>query len=350
MSLVIQCVDISEASPKIKDFFLTFLEIKDKTGEGLFGTLQDVLVDLGLSIDDIRGQGYDNGSNMKVKPFSQTHWESRINSIKAIRFQAPKIREALFYLADNNDNPRTRSEAESLAMSDIHGIGNLEFNYRETGFKAAKREAERIASEMGIDHVFSKKEKCPTKRKQFHGEEPDKVGEDVVVTPEEDFRINYFIKIVDQGLVSLEKRFDQLQGYEKTFGFLFDFKKLKLAEDDKLMVSCANLEVFLKHGNYSDIDGDDFFLELNFLRGVCLKANELTTPSKEEGEMRMVPLMEEKYMVQKDFACLYLVALQSTATSQIDPLVIAPSLPNLAIALVATSDIFHWIEESKSTS
>ena len=45
--------------------------------------------------------------------------------------------------------------------------------------------------------------------------------------------------------------------------------------------------------------------------------------------------------VQKDFACLYLVALQSTATSQIDPLVIAPSLPNLAIALVATSDIFH---------
>ncbi|KAH0937963.1 hypothetical protein HID58_005424 [Brassica napus] len=81
-----------------------------------------------------------------------------------------------------------------------------------------------------------------------------------------------------------------------------------------------------------------------------LQANELTTPSKEEGEMRMVPLLEEKFMVQKDFACLYLVALQSTATSQIDPLVIAPSLPNLAIALVATSDIFHWIEESKSTS
>ncbi|WZY76161.1 hypothetical protein YC2023_022545 [Brassica napus] len=78
-----------------------------------------------------------------------------------------------------------------------------------------------------------------------------------------------------------------------------------------------------------------------------LQANELTTPSKEEGEMRMVPLLEEKYM---DFACLYLVALQSTATFQIDPLVIAPSLPNLAIALVATSDIFHWIEESKSTS
>lgn len=72
---------------------------------------------------------------------------------------------------------------------------------------------------------------------------------------------------MDQGLVSLETRFDQLQGYEKTFGFLFDFKKLKLAEDDKLMVSCANLEVFLNHGNYSYIDGDDLFLELKLLRG-----------------------------------------------------------------------------------
>ena len=54
---------------------------------------------------------------------------------------------------------------------------------------------------------------------------------------------------------------------KKTFGFLFDFKKLKLAEDDKLMVSCANLEVFLNHGNYSYIDGDDLFLELKLLRG-----------------------------------------------------------------------------------
>lgn len=67
MSLVIRCVDISETSPKIEEFFLTFLEIKDKTGEGLFGTLQDVLIDLGLSIDDIRGKSYDNGSNMKGK-------------------------------------------------------------------------------------------------------------------------------------------------------------------------------------------------------------------------------------------------------------------------------------------
>jgi hypothetical protein len=34
---------------------------------GLFKQLEDVLVDLKLNIDDIRGQAYDNGSNMKGK-------------------------------------------------------------------------------------------------------------------------------------------------------------------------------------------------------------------------------------------------------------------------------------------
>ncbi|XP_020875868.1 zinc finger MYM-type protein 1-like [Arabidopsis lyrata subsp. lyrata] len=387
MSLVIRCVDISEMSPKIEEFFLTFLEVKDKTGEGLFDTLQDVLLDLGLSIDDIRGQGYDNGSNMKgknkgvqsrllevnpravytpcgchslnlalsdiassstiavsffgiiqriyclfasstnncevfreivngitVKPLSQTRWESRVKSVKAIRFQAPQIRDALFYLAENSDNPKTKSEAESLAMSEIHGIGSFEFlfgmviwyellfvvnkvskilqsedmdidiaiaqlkglvsffrNYRETGFQAAKVEAERIAISMDIEPVFSVKAKRVCKRKRYHDEEAEKVGEDVILSAEENFRINYFIKIVDQGLVSLETRFDQLQSYEKTFGFLFDLKKLKLANDDDLMASCTNLEVFLKHGIHSDLDGNDLYLELKLFKEVLPK-------------------------------------------------------------------------------
>lgn len=34
MSLVIRCVDISEISPKIEEFFLTFLVVKDTTRKG----------------------------------------------------------------------------------------------------------------------------------------------------------------------------------------------------------------------------------------------------------------------------------------------------------------------------
>ena len=39
----------------------------DTSGEGLFGELLDILKTLELDISDLRGQGYDNGSNMKGK-------------------------------------------------------------------------------------------------------------------------------------------------------------------------------------------------------------------------------------------------------------------------------------------
>jgi hypothetical protein len=43
------------------------LDANDTTGKGLFEVLQDELKQLDLDIDNVRGQSYDNGSNMKGK-------------------------------------------------------------------------------------------------------------------------------------------------------------------------------------------------------------------------------------------------------------------------------------------
>lgn len=94
---------------------------------------------------------------------------------------------------------------------------------------------------------------------EFH-DQTERVDEAVDFSPEDSFRISYFLQAMDQALYSLETRFEQFQKYEQTFGFLFDLEKLKSASNDSLLASCTNLEASLKHGNHSDIIGDDLFL------------------------------------------------------------------------------------------
>ncbi|XP_020882685.1 zinc finger MYM-type protein 1-like isoform X1 [Arabidopsis lyrata subsp. lyrata] len=283
MTVIIRYVDVSATSTTIEEFFLTFLKVDDTSREGLFCELQDVLAAFELNIDDVRGQGYDNGSNMKekykrvqkrlleinprafytpcgchslnlalcdmatisskaisffgiiqqtycffsssikrwkifedkvggltLKPLSHTRLESHVECVKAIRFQAPKIMDALVYIAENSDDPKEQSDAECLATSETHGIGSFELlvsmviwynllsavnivskslqsvdmnidvaipqlkglvsyfqKYRDSGFEKAKLEAKEIADSMEIEVVFPRKQSGSLKEKEI---------------------------------------------------------------------------------------------------------------------------------------------------------------------------------------
>jgi hypothetical protein len=161
--------------------------MQSSTGENLLNSLLKELEVLGLDVADIRGQGYDNGANMKghnsgvqarllqrnsrafftpcachsynlilgdmaktcpeamtffgtlqriytifasstkrwtifrshvtglsLKPLSETRWECRMDSVKAIRYQASQVCDALKELADTTENANTKSDAQSL--------------------------------------------------------------------------------------------------------------------------------------------------------------------------------------------------------------------------------------------
>ena len=61
------------------------------------------------------------------------------------------------------------------------------------------------------------------RKKQFD----ENVHNETTWFAEEFFRIDYFLYIIDKTISSIENRFEQFQIYEDTFGFLFNFTKLK---------------------------------------------------------------------------------------------------------------------------
>jgi hypothetical protein len=382
MSLIIRYVDATTDSTCIEESFLGFLDVNDTTGQGLFDVLQEELKSLDLDVDNVRGQGYDNGSNMKgkhqgvqkklldinprafysacgchslnltlcdmakscrkatiffgviqhiyttfanstkrwnilkenikgltLKSLSSTRWESRVDSVKAIRFQLPEIREALLQVAESDNDPLASSEAKSLAENElgefdflvsiiicyeilskvdsiskelqskdmlidiaiesVHGLISFFTRYREDGFSKSLEDAKEIAAGMDIHPMFRTKRKIKRKR-QF-----DECVDDPSIesqSAEESFRINYFLPIVDQAIASLTRRFEQYQGFEKTFGFLFTSDKLRSLDDKSLMAGCVNMEDALKSKEHKDIDGTELFGELILIQDLLKKS------------------------------------------------------------------------------
>ena len=67
MTLVLRCVNVSTTPVSIDEYFIEFIKVDNTIGQGLFIELLNIIEKLKLNISDIRGQRYDNGSNMKSK-------------------------------------------------------------------------------------------------------------------------------------------------------------------------------------------------------------------------------------------------------------------------------------------
>jgi hypothetical protein len=377
MSLTIRYVNTatdeqSDVSEVIQEHFINFLEVEESTGKYLLDILLLELKRLGLDVSDIRGQGYDNGANMKglksgvqarllqlnprafftpcachsynlllcdmaktcpdamtffgviqqiyvlfsastkrwaiflkyvrnisVKPLCETRWESRVESVKAVRYKPGEIYDALLEVSEQTNDPKARSEAQSLCKElknfnfivasvfwyDIlfqfnyiskelqnistdlaTAINSMEKtcewlrSYREDGFETAITTAKEIARELETEPVF--KETRVRKRKKQFTYEGDDEG---FVDAEKQFRINYFNQIVDMALMSMEKRFEQLRMHHATFGFLYKFRELQKTD----LLNCSvDLERKLTHGETKDIDGYMLAEELQSLSSI----------------------------------------------------------------------------------
>lgn len=87
ITFIVRVIDCSTNIPVINELFLGFFPLVDMTGEGLFNFLiQQLLPMFQLDIKNMRGQGYDNESNMKGKRIGL---QKRIKNINPRAFYVP---------------------------------------------------------------------------------------------------------------------------------------------------------------------------------------------------------------------------------------------------------------------
>jgi hypothetical protein len=157
-----------------------------------------------------------------------------------------------------------------VAIEKVQGLISFFEGYRETGFLEALEIAKGIALEMDIGTTFRKRREI--KRKRHFDENPDDT-DTATQSPEDLFRRSYFVPVVDQAIVSLRRRFEQYQSYQKKFGFLFTSETLQSLDDMSLKSSCDNLGAVLTKDGKSDVDANDLYVELKFLQDFIPKEN-----------------------------------------------------------------------------
>lgn len=261
-------------------------------------------------------------SDFTLKPISDTRWESRIESIKPIRFQLCQVHDALVEVSELTKDPKIKSESSSLANYEfsydfilsvviwyellsainkvskslqsesmelsnavqlLSGLRDFFTNFREKGFQLSKKTAHKLCEDVGTPAIF-KQFRILKKSKQFDYESNDTR----TVSNEQKFYQDYFLTVVDQAIVSINQRFEQLSRHSENFGFLYNIENLKLFEDETLRKHCMDLEILLKDGENCDLNGIELFDELKIFCRIlnkpktsieCLNLIELTCGS-----------------------------------------------------------------------
>ncbi|XP_058732697.1 uncharacterized protein LOC131604263 [Vicia villosa] len=83
-----ELINISSTSIQIVEHFVEFLIVNDTTGKGIFDAIVNEINTIGIDISNLRGQGYDNGSNMKGK---HQGVQKRFLDINPRSFYTPRV-------------------------------------------------------------------------------------------------------------------------------------------------------------------------------------------------------------------------------------------------------------------
>ncbi|XP_068241072.1 uncharacterized protein [Palaemon carinicauda] len=225
MTVIIKFVQFDEDNAVIalRELFLGYVPLQETTGAFM---AENILLYVFFSASTHRWDVLKRHvQSLTAKPLSETQWESRVDSLKPIRYQIVDIHDVLTEMTTDStllgsSGNSTRAEAKSLANDSVH---------------------------------------IRKKKRQFNYE-----GEDTPVqNAKVNFKVNFYFAVLDVAINSVLERFQQLQQMKSVFGcFLYDLKSLNGITNTQFMEHCTKLETMLRDGESKDIDATDLCHEL----------------------------------------------------------------------------------------
>ncbi|XP_065658996.1 zinc finger MYM-type protein 1-like [Hydra vulgaris] len=222
---------------------------------------------------------------LTLKPLSDTRWESRVESLKTLKYEYSKVYDALVEIANSSEyDISTKFQANNLAkqMSKFKFMVSLIVSYdilfqvnlvskimqspdydlstaqteidqllkyfndfRDKGIKGAKLFAMEIAEELEVSLQF----------------EAENTAHEPILNPETQYVVEVFNVLVDQVLPSLTSRFNQLKELSELFGFLYKISEVT-QNTEALKKHSKDLEVALTEDGHSNVISNQLFDEI----------------------------------------------------------------------------------------
>nr|CAH7769133.1 unnamed protein product [Callosobruchus chinensis] len=220
----------------------------EKTGEGLSKEILEKLEVDGLNIQDLRDQGYDNGSNMAAK-----------NIMDQINYKFICTLQIWDNILESVDKVNVALQSKTMTIDKaselIKGLTSQIQNIRET-VDIVFEKAKRICEQCDIEDNFPEKRRKRIKRHDLS--ESSDTGYDI--SQQQSFKIQ-INEAIDTIISELKWRFEKLRDIQNSFGFL-TLKHITAYSVEELKKHAADLSI-----KYSaDINATEFWSEIETLK------------------------------------------------------------------------------------
>ena len=240
-----------------------------------------------------------NVPNLTLKPLSETRWESRIDALKPLKNNLGDIYEALIEISEDG-TAEVKVTAESLgnkildfkficslliwfdvlekiniaskylqgqSVSLSAGITILENTSQyiaklrtDEKFNQYIFAAEAIALDLDIPSTFPEQSSLRSRRrKKMYTDE----AEETILDPKLSFKVNFYYKILDQAITSINERFELLKAHNNLFSFLYNINEAHKLENLKNL--CNQLDLALSNNESKDLNGEELYQEILIL-------------------------------------------------------------------------------------